>query len=359
MTEGVEHPKRFTITVTRVCSEEELEEVRKYKEGVLQYRNQQPKDQELHISLEKLRIYSENDEVKPLEFPPSLTAAERKEIHSTCELLGLDHQSTGFGSARHIVVKKKQKQPSNNNNNNNQKQSQSMQVSNDRVITETIYIRDYVGLEGPFVDTIACRDLKPLLNPSPTETNSTSSASPIEEELKKDKVAEIIVPDSYRWNRIKRDQSPNHHITLLTKDEVAFLLQNNNSDNNREERPKIRSTKDLFAAITERVVDDWEDLGLGRILQDNNTENNSNALTHNNQNVRDSTNCVFFRVVRWMSASLFREWLGLKPKDFHITVGFKVSDIHNFPKNESKLSSVQMKNVCHNIPRIPLRDHLV
>jgi len=89
--------------------------------------------------------------------------------------------------------------------------------------------------------------------------------------------------------------------------------------------------------LIQRVVDDWEDLGLGRILQDNNTENNSNALTHNNQNVRDSTNCVFFRVVRWMSASLFREWLGLKPKDFHITVGFKVSDIHNFPKNESTI----------------------
>jgi hypothetical protein len=56
--------------------------------------------------------------------------------------------------------------------------------------------------------------------------------------------------------------------------------------------------------VQETAVDDWQDVGLGRL-----TEGEANE--------------VFFRVVRWESGQKARAAMGLPPKDFHITVGFK------------------------------------
>ena len=41
---------------------------------------------------------------------------------------------------------------------------------------------------------------------------------------------------------------------------------------------------------------------------------------------------VFFVAVAWPSAAAFRAACGLEPRDFHITVGFRVKDLHQVPK---------------------------
>ncbi len=42
-----------------------------------------------------------------LEMPASLSSAERQAVHVLAESLGLQHESTGRGASRHIVLKKK------------------------------------------------------------------------------------------------------------------------------------------------------------------------------------------------------------------------------------------------------------
>lgn len=46
---------------------------------------------------------------------------------------------------------------------------------------------------------------------------------------------------------------------------------------------------------------------------------------------------VYFKVVEWPSAAEFRKLAGLSPKDFHITVGYTISDIHGVKKDRSTL----------------------
>jgi len=65
------------------------------------------------------------------------------------------------------------------------------------------------------------------------------------------------------------------------------------------------------------VPDDWIDLGIGR-----------------QQNAQTET---FFRVIKWDAANLFRQQFGLPPNDFHVTIGFKSTDIHGVKKDESTL----------------------
>jgi hypothetical protein len=44
-------------------------------------------------------------------------------------------------------------------------------------------------------------------------------------------------------------------------------------------------------------------------------------------------------VVDWPSAQEFRTKLTLPTKDFHITLGYLLSDIHNVPKGKTSLVS--------------------
>ena len=65
------------------------------------------------------------------------------------------------------------------------------------------------------------------------------------------------------------------------------------------------------------MKNDWTDLGMGKVVGGNNE--------------------VYFRVVGWPSADKLRESLALRKKDFHITVGFKLSDIHHVGKGPETL----------------------
>ncbi len=66
-------------------------------------------------------------------------------------------------------------------------------------------------------------------------------------------------------------------------------------------------------------MDDWIDEGLGRY-----------------ENSRGE-NEVFFKVVTWPSGNRLRELLELETTDFHITIGFKVKDIHEVDKSVKSL----------------------
>jgi hypothetical protein len=62
----------------------------------------------------------------------------------------------------------------------------------------------------------------------------------------------------------------------------------------------------------------WEDKGLGKVVL-------------NSQE-------VYFRVIEWREANQFRESeLKLPAKDFHITVGFSHSDLHDQTKDISTI----------------------
>lgn len=83
--------------------------------------------------------------------------------------------------------------------------------------------------------------------------------------------------------------------------------------------------------IAETVVDDWEDIGLGKV------EDGANVVM---------TTCIFvivqawFKVIEWESAAKFRAAIGLTPKDFHITVGYRDQDIHHVRKDKSTVVQV-------------------
>ena len=72
--------------------------------------------------------------------------------------------------------------------------------------------------------------------------------------------------------------------------------------------------------MQETAVDDWQDVGLGRL-----TEGEANE--------------VFFRVVRWESGQKARAALGLPPKDFHITVGFKKARLARHTSHDPRHSA--------------------
>eukprot|EP01114_Cavostelium_apophysatum_P004264 TRINITY_DN14454_c0_g1_i1.p1 TRINITY_DN14454_c0_g1~~TRINITY_DN14454_c0_g1_i1.p1 ORF type:complete len:280 (-),score=49.84 TRINITY_DN14454_c0_g1_i1:25-864(-) len=114
-----------------------------------------------------------------------------------------------------------------------------------------------------------------------------------------------VVPEKEISQKIRRD-GPISHITLLSKDEVIRVL-----------RTSFSNVEALMDAIASKVIDDWEDLGLGRIEHDKNR--------------------AWFKVVRWRSADDFRKELGLPKKDFHVTVGFLIGDIHGEAKDERTL----------------------
>lgn len=113
------------------------------------------------------------------------------------------------------------------------------------------------------------------------------------------------------------------HITLLNREEVQ-RVKNEIHKIFRELiqssdllKSQVSSEELLLTIVSELVLDDWKDLGLGTVKKDSNE--------------------VYFKVLEWQSANEFRQKLGLQPKDFHITVGFSINDIHNVSKDKSTL----------------------
>lgn len=208
------------------------------------------------------------------DFSPSLSSSERALLHEWAEELGLEHSSSGFGRNRHIMVKKRF--------------APDTHINGQGEIEELLYYNGYVGLSGPLVNA-AGRHM--AAGPASPEGVNTA----------------LVVPVEYLNNRVRRDGNESH-ITLVTKSEVERIL------------PSLTdgAIESFLATLAETAVDDWQDVGLGRL-----TEGEANE--------------VFFRVVRWESGQKARAAMGLPPKDFHITVGFKKADIHHRAKDESTL----------------------
>jgi hypothetical protein len=53
----------------------------------------------------------------------------------------------------------------------------------------------------------------------------------------------------------------------------------------------------------------------------------------------DDTNDAYYVIVDWPAAATARAKLGLPPHDFHITLGFRVRDVHGIRKNRLTLIS--------------------
>ena len=157
---------------------------------------------------------------------------------------------------------------------------------------DEIQLFGYIGAFGPTVDASAESDAK-------------------------------SVPSEYIQKRIKRD-GPINHITLLSRDEIDHLIKIKNEwiskfDGilDKEQAEKWTPREQLVRIVAEVVTDDWEDLGLGQVIQ--------------------GKNAAWFKVIEWKSAAEFRKKLGLTEKDFHITIGFILNDIHNVEKNKDTL----------------------
>jgi len=149
-------------------------------------------------------------------------------------------------------------------------------VDTRRFVKERFHFNGYIGLGGPFVDYIA--------------------------RLMKTK---FLIPHEYAQKRQERDGRFNHHITIISKAELPLVF-------------KVQPNLTQLLATIKNLPDSWEPLGVGKAV--------------------DGENECFFVVVNWKEATELRKQFGLKPKDFHITLGFKYSDIHEpAVKNETSL----------------------
>jgi len=120
------------------------------------------------------------------------------------------------------------------------------------------------------------------------------------------------VPKAYVRNREERDGS-SHHVTLISPEDNRFLKKTLGLSNRQVGR-RIKEIQDQIAGLP---VTGMRDVGLGR------------ASSGNNE--------VFFVVIDWPEGDKIRLECGLPKKDFHITLGFKISDIHGVSKDRSTL----------------------
>eukprot|EP01128_Nolandella_sp_AFSM9_P005409 TRINITY_DN25_c3_g1_i1.p1 TRINITY_DN25_c3_g1~~TRINITY_DN25_c3_g1_i1.p1 ORF type:complete len:281 (-),score=51.68 TRINITY_DN25_c3_g1_i1:130-972(-) len=146
----------------------------------------------------------------------------------------------------------------------------------DDVLLETLSLTRYLGLSSGAIDVAARKDIE-------------------------------SVDAQFISNRVQRDQCEENHVTILNMYEVKSLFDDDES----------LTKKSLLEKCQEILKDDWSDEGLGTIIEGDNQ--------------------VFYKVLSWPSADLLRVELGLSPATFHITVGFKQSDIHGVKKNKKTL----------------------
>eukprot|EP01027_Heterolobosea_sp_BB2_P017756 GEZU01025129.1.p2 GENE.GEZU01025129.1~~GEZU01025129.1.p2 ORF type:complete len:239 (-),score=63.39 GEZU01025129.1:1013-1729(-) len=133
------------------------------------------------------------------------------------------------------------------------------------------------------------------------------------------------VPPSYIQNKDRRDGNGIHHITLMIKPEMKLAAENMRKLPDYAEYAN-KGGDVLLNIIADMIVDDWTDLGLGRVQSGNNE--------------------AYFKVIEWPSAAAFRALVGLEPKDFHVTVGFKSADIHGVNKGPSTLVAKTKKGTA-------------
>lgn len=80
---------------------------------------------------------------------------------------------------------------------------------------------------------------------------------------------------------------------------------------------KVSSGAEVLRKIAELVTRDFDVLGVG--------------------SASAKSNATVFVVVKWPQMNQVRAAFGLEHKDFHVTLGFKQSDIHGVAKDETSL----------------------
>lgn len=121
-------------------------------------------------------------------------------------------------------------------------------------------------------------------------------------------LADVPASHALRRAETRGDRAP--HITLVTAKEVRLLPGG-----------MKYNTGLLLSTARRRLVNSVPKLvGLGRVVD-----------------AKDSDNDAYFAVVEWPEAWSFRNELRLPTVDFHITLGFAKTDIHNVRKDSSTL----------------------
>ena len=132
------------------------------------------------------------------------------------------------------------------------------------------------------------------------------------------------VPAAWVQQREKRD-GQTHHMTFLSKVDLQQLSQQIsegrwNHDTSIDANDMTGIARAVAAALGKLSGSwDWIDVGTGTC--------------------KDANGEASFRVVLWPAAAALRQQLELPQKDFHITLGFQDSDIHNKCKGVASLKS--------------------
>jgi hypothetical protein len=140
--------------------------------------------------------------------------AERRIAHEYAEHLGLEHETVDSSVGRVLVLRRPKRMP----------------TQPALTVTDFVFFKTYLGLEGRFVEYAARSHL-----------------------------ATLPMPLHWRSNREARD-GPQHHITLLSRYEVSALLS-------RAANGPTSSVEQL-AALFASLPADWEPLGVGRAAED-------------------------------------------------------------------------------------------
>jgi hypothetical protein len=189
-----------------------------------------------------------------------LGGEERKEVHRIAEAQGVGHESRGEGEQRAVVLAK---------------------GPGWRRCDAVVFV-GYLQLVGDSVEWAAARHL-------------------------------ARVPPEARAKRVERDGTAAHHVTLISRKEMAGLAKRAG-----EKAFARRVTVGLLRALQEQnVVNDWVAEGLGSVAAGDNR--------------------CWYVVLSWPAANAWRAKAGLPLATFHITLGFLKADIHDVAKDATTI----------------------
>lgn len=290
------------VTFERILSLEEAEELERYVEERLEtYRSR-------FSELTSKVVEFKNDcALEKFTFPADLPKSSRRAIHEVASLVGISSSSAGKGTERQLTLSKLVLTT-----------SPGMRAA---VLEKLAYIRfSFIGLQSSWIETVATRPI-----------------------VRKTVPLELIKAQQ------QRDGENEHHITLITKQELVELFNLEHAEHKvnkscRNRKHELQTfIQNLLFQCEERLSNDWRIVGLGRAAE-NLSQVQPSQQQHaptghcqvSDENV-EQENEAFFWVISWPGGQAFRSSLGLPPKDFHITLGFRFSDIHSVYKDESTL----------------------
>lgn len=127
------------------------------------------------------------------------------------------------------------------------------------------------------------------------------------------------IPAAHRANRVRRDHTEKHHITLCTGDELKEC--------GRDKMVLLDEANAMLAAASPFVT-----LGVGTVHAKGGTTR--------------------FAVILWPAAYALRRHWGLAHQDLHITLGFDGSDIHGVDKGPRQLEPLFETSSAPKVDRV-------